>query len=165
MINNYKAICLDLDGTVYRGTEPIPEAVQFIANAQKIGVDPYFITNNASMTHVQIQEKLAAFGIKADVERIMTSAIAAAKYCKKMYDGASVIMIGETGLEEAFEAEGIQLTEQNPDVVMMGIDRGVTYAKLADACLAIRAGAHFIATNGDKAFPTERGLFRETGHL
>ncbi len=35
MMNNYKAICLDLDGTVYRGTEPIPEAVSFIANAQK----------------------------------------------------------------------------------------------------------------------------------
>ena len=27
MMNNYKAICLDLDGTVYRGIEPIPEAV------------------------------------------------------------------------------------------------------------------------------------------
>ena len=39
MINNYKAICLDLDGTVYRGIEPIPEAVQFIANAQKSGVE------------------------------------------------------------------------------------------------------------------------------
>ena len=65
MTNNYKAICLDLDGTVYRGIEPIPEAVQFIADAQKLGVYPYFITNNASMTQFQLQEKLAAFGIKA----------------------------------------------------------------------------------------------------
>ena len=43
MIDNYKAICLDLDGTVYRGIEPIPEAVQFIADAQKSGVDPYLL--------------------------------------------------------------------------------------------------------------------------
>lgn len=163
MINHYKAICLDLDGTVYRGTEPIAEAVEFIAAAQKLGVDPYFITNNASMTRVQIQEKLKGFGIQANVERIMTSAIAAAKYCKKMAEGASVMMIGETGLEEALEAEGIRLTKQNPDVVLMGIDRGITYAKLADACLAIRAGAHFIATNGDKAFPTERGFVPGNG--
>ena len=45
----------------------------------------------------------------------------------------------------------------------MGIDRELTYAKLADACLAIRAGAHFIATNGDKAIPTERGLVPGNG--
>lgn len=163
MNSRYKAICLDLDGTVYRGTEPIAEAVQFIAQAQKMGVDPYFITNNASMTRVQIQAKLASFDIKANIDRIMTSAIAAAKYCKKEYEGASVMMIGERGLEEALEGEGIRLTKENPDVVMMGIDRDVTYAKLADACLAIRAGAHFIATNGDKAFPNERGFVPGNG--
>ncbi len=163
MIQRYKAICLDLDGTVYRGTEPIPEAVQFIADAQKVGVDPYFITNNASMTRVQIQEKLATFGIQANRDRIMTSAIAAAKYCKKTVESASVMVIGEIGLEEALEAEGIRLTKRDPDVVMMGIDRGVTYAKLADACLAIRNGSLFIATNGDKAIPTERGLLPGNG--
>ena len=45
----------------------------------------------------------------------------------------------------------------------MGIDRGITYEKLAAASLAIRAGAHFIATNGDKAFPTEKGLVPGNG--
>ncbi|XKI13662.1 TIGR01457 family HAD-type hydrolase [Sporosarcina sp. ANT_H38] len=160
---NYKAICLDLDGTVYRGIEPIPEAVSFVGNMQQNGIDPYFITNNSSMTRVQLQEKLDSFGIKADPDRIMTSAIAVAKYCKENYNGANVMMIGEKGLEEAIASERIEITAKNPDVVVMGIDRGVTYAKLADACLAIRAGAHFIATNSDKAFPTERGLVPGNG--
>ena len=31
------------------------------------------------------------------------------------------------------------------------------------ACLAIREGAHFIATNSDKAFPTEKGLVPGNG--
>lgn len=163
MMDQYKAICLDLDGTVYRGTEPISEAVTFIGNMQQNGIDPYFITNNSSMTRVQLQEKLASFGITADPDRIMTSAIAAAKYCKDNYNGASVMMIGEKGLEEALVSEGVEITTTNPDVVIMGIDRGITYAKLADACLAIRAGAHFIATNSDKAFPTERGLVPGNG--
>jgi 4-nitrophenyl phosphatase len=162
-MDKYKAICLDLDGTVYRGTEPIREAVTFIKNTQQNGIEPYFITNNSSMTRVQLHEKLASFGIKADSDRIMTSAIAAAKYCKENYDGASVMMIGEKGLEEALASEGIEITTKNPDVIIMGIDRDVTYAKLADACLAIRAGARFIATNSDKAFPTERGLVPGNG--
>ena len=84
-MDKYKAICLDLDGTVYRGTEPISEAVSFIGNMQQNGIDPYFITNNSSMTRVQLREKLASFGITADPDRIMTSAIAAAKYCKENY--------------------------------------------------------------------------------
>src|SRR5690606_16804059 len=35
--------------------------------------------------------------------------------------------------------------------------------KLASVSLAIRAGAKFIATNGDKAIPTERGLLPGSG--
>ncbi|WP_318616870.1 TIGR01457 family HAD-type hydrolase [Sporosarcina sp. YIM B06819] len=162
-MDHYKAICLDLDGTVYRGTEPIPEAVSFIASAQARGINPYFITNNSSMTRLQLQEKLASFDIQTDTAHIMTSAIAVAKYCKENYSGASVLMIGENGLEEALVSEGIELTMDKPDVVIMGIDRGITYDKLAAACLALRAGAHFIATNSDKAFPTERGLVPGNG--
>lgn len=162
-MDKYKAICLDLDGTVYRGTAPISEAVSFIENMQQNGIDPYFITNNSSMTRIQLREKLASFGIKANSDCIMTSAIAAAKYCKENYYGASVMMIGEKGLEEALASEGIEITANNPDVIIMGIDRSITYAKLADACLAIRAGAHFVATNSDKAFPTERGLVPGNG--
>ena len=162
-ITNYKAICLDLDGTVYRGIEPIPEAVSFIGKIQNSGLEPYFVTNNSSMTRLRLQEKLAAFGVKTNRKHIMTSAIAAAKYCKENFQGASVMMIGEEGLEEALAIEGIELTVENPDIVIMGIDRSITYAKLADACLALRKGAKFIATNSDKAFPTERGLVPGNG--
>ncbi len=73
------------------------------------------------------------------------------------------MMIGEIGLEEALVSEGFELTTQNPDVVVVGIDRSITYEKLAAASLAIRAGAHFIATNGDRAFPTEKGLVPGNG--
>lgn len=55
-MEHYKAICLDLDGTVYRGREPIPEAVSFIASTQARGINPYFITNNSSMTRLQLQK-------------------------------------------------------------------------------------------------------------
>jgi 4-nitrophenyl phosphatase len=159
----YKAICLDLDGTVYRGIEPIPEAVEFISRVQSAGIDPYFITNNSSKTQVQLQAKLLSFGIKATLDRIMTSAIATAKYCSIHHQGASVMLIGGDGLVDALDNEGITQTTENPDIVIMGIDHNISYAKLADACLAIRAGAHFIATNNDKAFPTERGLVPGNG--
>ena len=47
----------------------------------------------------------------------------------------------------------------------MGLDRDITYEKLAKACLAVRNGATFISTNGDIAIPTERGLLPGNGSL
>ncbi|QTD42710.1 TIGR01457 family HAD-type hydrolase [Sporosarcina sp. Te-1] len=162
-MDKYKAVCFDLDGTVYRGKEAIPEAVELIATLSSRGTLPYYVTNNSSMTTGQLKAKLATLGIQAQEDHIMTSAIAAAAYCKDHFDGASVMMIGEEGLRTALVEQGFSLTDRNPDIVVMGIDRDSTYAKLAEACLAIRAGAAFVATNGDKAFPTERGLVPGNG--
>ncbi|MHC8516006.1 TIGR01457 family HAD-type hydrolase [Sporosarcina sp. ITBMC105] len=163
MIDKYKAICLDLDGTVYRGNEVIPESLSFIQQLLERGIAPYYVTNNSSLTAEQFKQKLGKMGIETTADHILTSAIAAAKYCKEHFPNATVKMIGEEGLHEALSDEGIQLTTDAPDVVVVGIDRNITYEKLAEASLAIQNGAHFIATNGDKALPTERGLVPGNG--
>lgn len=162
-MKRYQVYCFDLDGTVYHGTERVPEAVSLIGKLQENGIEPYYVTNNSSATPEQVREKLASFGISAKAEHIMTSAVATAKYCKENYAGATVQMIGEAGLKEAIQAEGIKIVDENADVVVMGIDREINYEKLARVSLAIRAGAKFIATNGDKAIPTERGLLPGSG--
>lgn len=152
-----------MDGTVYRGNEVIPEASVFINSFQGKDIDIYYVTNNSSMTAERFQAKLLRMGIHASTDQIMTSSIAAATYCKQHFEGAKVMMIGEEGLEQALRSEGFVITDENPDVVVVGIDRNITYEKLSNAALSIRNGAHFIATNGDKAFPTERGLVPGNG--
>ncbi|WP_172373121.1 TIGR01457 family HAD-type hydrolase [Sporosarcina jiandibaonis] len=164
-MKKYNVYCLDLDGTVYHGTEPIPEAVSFIANLQSQGIEPYYITNNSTATPEQVIEKLASFGIRTSVEQIMTSAIVSANYCKKHYDGATVQIIGEKGLHDALVSAGLKIVKENPDIVVVGLDREVNYAKFTEIALAIRSGAKFIATNGDKAIPTERGLLPGAGSI
>lgn len=159
----YKVFCFDLDGTVYHGTNPVEEAVELIGELQRQGIEPYYITNNSSATRKEVQQKLKAFGIQTKPEQIMTSAIAAAQYCRDHFQGKTVQLIGEKGLEEAIETAGMTAVAENGEVVVLGIDRAITYEKLAAACLAIRAGAPFIATNEDKAIPTERGLLPGAG--
>ncbi|WP_394121609.1 TIGR01457 family HAD-type hydrolase [Planococcus donghaensis] len=159
----YRAYCLDLDGTVYRGTEAVEEAADFIGRLQKKGIDPFFITNNASMTQQQLQEKMAGFGITAKRERIMSSAIAAAKYINRWYPGRTVYMIGSDGLDQALHQEGLKRVEKEAGIVLMGIDRNITYDKLATACLEIRKGAVFLSTNQDLAFPSEKGFLPGNG--
>lgn len=162
-MRDYKAYCLDLDGTVFRGSEVIPEAADFIARLQLKGIEPFYVTNNASMTQQQFSDKMKAFGIAAPPERIMTSSIAAAKYIKRWYPNKSVYMIGTAGVEQALRSEGIERVNENADIVLMGIDRNINFEKLATACLEVRKGAVFLSTNRDLAFPSEKGFMPGNG--
>ncbi|WP_313892896.1 TIGR01457 family HAD-type hydrolase [Psychrobacillus sp.] len=160
---SYKAYCIDLDGTIYRGKEPIKEAVEFVHYLQHNGIEPFFVTNNASMTQQQLQLKLAKMDIHIEANRIMTSAIAAAHFIDDHHKGKTVFMVGADGLKEALHAKEIVCTEAAAEVVVMGIDLQINYEKLATACLSIRAGAVFLSTNSDHAFPTERGFLPGNG--
>ncbi|WP_422122809.1 TIGR01457 family HAD-type hydrolase [Planococcus sp. X10-3] len=162
-MKDYKAYCLDLDGTVFRGTQVIPEAADFIERLQKRGIEPFYVTNNASMTQQQFSDKMKAFGILAPPEQIMTSSIAAAKYIKRWYPNRNVFMIGTDGVEEALRSEEIERVYDNADIVLMGIDRNINFQKLATACLEVRKGAVFLSTNRDLAFPSEKGFMPGNG--
>ncbi|QFF99824.1 TIGR01457 family HAD-type hydrolase [Psychrobacillus glaciei] len=159
----YKAYCLDLDGTVYKGKTPIKEAIEFVHYLQGKGIDPFFVTNNSSMTQKQFQQKLAQMDVHTSEDHIISSSIAAANYIDEHYQGKSVFMIGESGLQEALDMKRIDRTEEMADVVVMGIDHHINYEKLSNACLSVRAGATFLSTNSDHAFPSERGFLPGNG--
>ncbi|WP_391202937.1 TIGR01457 family HAD-type hydrolase [Psychrobacillus sp. L4] len=162
-MSHYKAYCLDLDGTVYKGKTPIKEAIEFVHHLQGKGIDPFFVTNNSSMTQKQLQQKLVHMDIHTNEDHIISSSIAAANYIDEHYHGKSVFMIGENGLQDALDMKRIDRTEELADVVVMGIDHDINYDKLANACLSVRAGAVFLSTNSDHAFPTERGFLPGNG--
>lgn len=160
---NYKTVCFDLDGTVYRGIEPIPEAVEFIHHLQHRGIEPFYITNNASMSRKQLKEKLAGLGIESMESHIYTSGMAAAHYVYKEMPSANVYVIGTSALRAELEEAGLSLVESGADAVVMGIDKDINYTKIAQACLEVRAGAKLIATNPDHAFPSHQGFLPGNG--
>ena len=162
-MKTYKAYCFDLDGTVYRGKEGIPSAITFIHSLQEQGIEPFYVTNNASKTREKLQEALRAVGIEAKLNHIYSSALVTAKYIAANYAGKKVAMIGSEGLRTALLEEAIEITEENPDVYVMGIDPLITYEKLSKATIAIQKGATFIATNPDIKFPTEDGFIPANG--
>lgn len=159
----YKGYLIDLDGTMYRGLEVIPEAVEFVSRLKSKGIPYLFVTNNSSKTPAQVAEYLRQFGIDADEEEVFTASLATANYLKTHHPEISIFAIGEEGLTHALSEKGFNLTDENPQAVVMGIDRKITYEKLAKACLAVRNGALFFSTNSDAALPTERGLLPGNG--
>ncbi|MDQ0159511.1 TIGR01457 family HAD-type hydrolase [Alkalibacillus salilacus] len=159
----YQAYLIDLDGTMYRGNAPIPEAADFIRSLQSESIPFRFVTNNSSRTRYKTMEKLKENGIQAEESHILTPSIIAADYIKSQQEDARVFKIGEHGVEEALHSRGLKITEESPDYVLVGIDRHVTYHKLKEACLHIQKGAQFIATNPDLRVPTEEGFVPGNG--
>lgn len=165
-MKKYKGYLIDLDGTMFRGNEPIDGASLFIdvLNEQEI---PYlFVTNNSSATSEAVVAKLNAMNIKANKNQVITSSKASANYIAKVRENPIVFMIGEQGLYEALKEKGIEVTDRDDaNVVVVGIDRNINYEKLSNAALAVRKGALFISTNSDVAIPSERGLLPGNGSL
>ncbi|PKR78102.1 TIGR01457 family HAD-type hydrolase [Halalkalibacillus sediminis] len=162
-MKNYSAYLIDLDGTMYRGKEVIAEARQFIEHLQANGIPYRYVTNNSSRTPEDTAKKLQNFGIEASVEQIVTASMAAAAHIKSHFPEARAFAIGERGLTDALKEVGIEIVEESPDVVIMGIDRENNYKKLRNACLYVQQGAEFLATNPDIKVPTEKGLVPGNG--
>ncbi|MEY8734904.1 TIGR01457 family HAD-type hydrolase [Peribacillus frigoritolerans] len=164
-MKSYKGYLIDLDGTMYRGTEQIAEAAGFINDLRKRDIPYLFVTNNSSRTPAQVADKLRSIGISTEDDQVFTTSMATANYIAEQKKGASVYVVGEEGIIEALKEKGMKLVEEHPDYLVMGIDRGINYKKLSKACLAVRNGAVFISTNGDIAIPTEQGLLPGNGSL
>ena len=178
-------LLVDLDGVVYRGTEPVPGVAAVLADRAARGDDVVYVTNNSMHYRTEYQVRLAAMGAPVSPETVVSSARATAIYLREHDPGIRrVLVLGGGGLERELRDEGYDVvgaghaaTRVNqegvdgysaagrPDAVVVGLDPNLTYVRLAVAADCVRAGAHFIATNRDPVYPTERGLRPGAGSL
>ena len=141
----YKGYLIDLDGTIYKGKDRIPEGEAFVKELQKRQIPYLFVTNNSMRTPEMVQELLRnQCELETPLETIYTATLATVDYMNDMNRGKTVYV---------------------PAYVVVGLDREVTYEMLVKATLAIHKGAIFIGTNPDLNIPTERGLLPGAGSL
>lgn len=161
LLDDYDALLLDLDGTVYRGEEVIAGAVDAVDAAAEKQVTVRFVTNNASRGPDVVAKHLNDIGVRADPVDVSTSAqAAAAVLAGKLDPGTTVLVVGSTSLEHEIELVGLTpVREHGAEVraVVQGLAKDTSWRDLAEACMAIRAGALWVACNVDPTLPTERG--------
>jgi glycerol-1-phosphatase len=165
----YDVALLDLDGVVYVGPDSIPSAAPALAKARAAGMRLAFVTNNASRDPAAVAAHLVALGVPADAEEVVTSSQAAATVLlERLGVGASVLVTGSAALRTAVEDVGLRVvtsSDDRPDAVVQGYSPDLRYADLAEAALAVRAGAFWVATNTDSTLPSARGLLPGNGSL
>lgn len=176
-----RLVIFDLDGVIYRGTEPIPGAADLVDWLHGNGVLVRFATNNSMVAREGYVERLGAMGIRAAADEIVTSTSATvAHLALHAPEVRSVLAVGGEGMERELSAAGLDVTmaadaapagylgeplDRSYDAVVVGLDPRLDYGRLAVAMSAVAAGARLIATNADTRYPTRAGFLPGAGSI
>jgi glycerol-1-phosphatase len=169
LASRFQGVVFDLDGVVYRGDQVVEAAPAALDQVRGLGVAVVFVTNNSYRPPELVVDKLHRLGIKAAAEEVLTSSQALVRMLggPSGLDGARVLVVGGPGLRQALEAAGARLVDGSAwaeaEVVAVGFDPDLTYARVRDATLAIRAGARFVGSNPDTTLPAPDGLWPGAG--
>jgi len=160
-----RCFLMDMDGTIYLGDQLLPGAGEWLDLLEAHQVDYYFLTNNSSRSRVEYAEKLIGFGLAVPEERIFTSGEATAIFLNKHYPSARLYVVGTPPLLAEFQRHGFDMTEDDPDVVVLGFDTTLTYDKLWQLCDQVVMGKPYIATHPDINCPTPGGFKPDVGAM
>ena len=160
-----KYFIIDMDGTFYLSGNIIEGSKDFIAKVRETGRDFYFFTNNSSNNVEVCRDKLAKMGFPVDENRVIVSSHVAAAYLNKHYPGKRVYLLGNERLTGDMLAAGINLVEDDPDIVLLGFDTTLTYEKIRKAANYIAGGAIYLATHPDFNCPMADGFMPDTGSM
>jgi phosphoglycolate/pyridoxal phosphate phosphatase family enzyme len=168
-----RLVALDLDGVVWRGSEVIPGVPEALQDALRRGLDLRYVSNNSTAHREAVSQRLAAGGLPAGLDRVLTSGSVCGAWLRtRVPAGSLVLVVGEEGLIRELREAGFAAAHVNeapegagPAAVVVGMDRTFTYKTLAAAQKALSAGALYVATNSDRTFPTPDGLLPGAGSL
>ena len=164
-VEGVKMFVLDMDGTFYLGDRLIEGSLDFLEKVKETGRRFVFFTNNSSRIPSFYQKKLEKMGCFVDKSEVITSGNVTIAYLQTHYADKKIYLVGTPLLVESFEEAGINLVQEDPDVVVVGFDTTLTYEKLEKACTYIRNGATFLATHLDINCPTEDGFIPDCGAM
>ncbi len=148
---------IDMDGVVYRGSQLIPGAVEFVDLLVSEKIPFMFLTNNSQRTPTDIAIRLQRLGFHVEAQHIFTSALATASYLAQHKPRGTAYVIGEGGLLSALDRVGIAIVDHRPDFVVVGEGRTFTLEAVDKAVQMVMDGAKLIATNMDANCPTQDG--------
>lgn len=152
----FDVFLLDLDGVVYLGDEALPEAVESVNRLYEMDKNLRFLTNDPRPKRQTIARNLQKLGIDAIEDEIVTSGWATAHYLARQ-DVTTAAVVGSEELQTEIHEEGIEITDDDPEAMVVGADEETSYLDIQRATRHIDRGATFVGTNPDGSFPTPDG--------
>ncbi|MHA1439360.1 MAG: HAD-IIA family hydrolase [Promethearchaeota archaeon] len=154
----------DLDGTLYLGNklfDKVPELIELLKKNKKYF---YFLSNNSSKSTLDYLQKLNKFNLGISINNIILSQHPTIAYLKKN-NYKKIFLMGTSSLKIEFKEEGFELTEDDPEIVVLAFDQELTYKRLVKATKFLLNNIPYIATHPDDRCPTEDGYIPDAGGM
>lgn len=142
------AVLLDMDGVLFHGEQPLPGAVELL---QALADTPHlFLTNNPILSPEAVTAKFERIGLPVpEPSRILTSALATARWLHGEHPGFRYFAVGAEGLHQALSGVG-SADDRRADFVVVGEGAGLDYDNLTRGINLIpKHGARLVVTNPD----------------
>ena len=152
-LKNTELFLFDMDGTLYLGDQVYEGAIELMEALPSLGKKYIYLTNNSSRAGADYITRLRKLGFPCLEENVFTSGMATGMYLNQNHPGARVYLVGTQAFRRELLSYGIELVEEDADVVVAGFDTELVYEKLNKACHFLRRGAVFIAANPDWVCP------------
>ncbi len=153
-----RGFLIDMDGVIYRGSEMIPGAVEFVQMLHAHNLPFLFLTNNSQRTRRDVVAKLLRIGFDVGEQHVFTCAMATARFLASQRPNGTAYVIGEGGLLHALHHNGYAIVDSDPDYVVVGEGKTLNFEMIDIAVNMVLKGAKFVATNSDPNCPTSYGI-------
>jgi NagD protein len=152
-----------MDGVLVHGKRALPGAQELLQRWREADKPFLVLTNNSFFTPRDLSARLATTGLHVEEQNIWTSAMATAHFLSHQAGEKTAYVIGEAGLTTAMYEAGFVMTDVDPEYVVLGETRAMTFETATRAIRLILNGARFITTNPDVSGPGTDGIIPATG--
>ena len=155
----------DLDGTIYLGNKLFKGVLELIELLRMREKKFYFLSNNSSKSTEDYLKKLNKFNLNITRDNIILSQHPTIDYLKKN-NFKNIFLLGTQSLKKEFMKEGFNLTEDDPEILVLAFDQELTYERLVKAAYILQKDDFpYIATHLDNRCPTENGYIPDAGGI
>ncbi|NPD88883.1 MAG: HAD-IIA family hydrolase [Asgard group archaeon] len=165
ILNKIQLFIFDVDGTLLLGSQPLLYATKVLELLKEKEMDFVIISNNSSYSPEENKQRLEeTLDIELDYSNLFTSIQASIEYLKKKNISSSYI-VGAPLMVEEFKRNGIEQNSENPEAIVLGYDKTLTYDKIKTVALLLQRDKRipFYATHADKTCPTDDGKIPDVG--
>ncbi|HET9461675.1 MAG TPA: HAD-IIA family hydrolase [Gaiellaceae bacterium] len=157
-------ILLDIDGVLHVSGDPIPGAVDAVAELRRAGHSLRFVSNNSTRPRARLAQELRGMGFALEDGELQTTPGAAARELA----GKRVLALVMATVVPDLEA--LELVGHDAEAVLIGgcdetlePNQVFSYMNLARAFEEIQMGASFFCLHKNKWWQTSRGPMLDSG--
>lgn len=158
-------VLLDIDGVIVTSWEPIPGAVDAVAELRGAGHPLRFVTNTTSRSSREIAEALRRAGVELEEDELITAGVATAELLARDHPGARCLVLNDGSMDDLAGLDLVGPGSGEPaEVVVVGSGGpGFSWDALNAALRAVLDGAALVAMHGSMLWNTTDGACLDGG--